>query len=73
MCMWTASLYALELDEAVKIIHRYGAKQVFFGTDYPMWKPREEVARFMALPLTEEEREITLHRNFERFIGEAEA
>ena len=63
----------LEPEEAVKIIHRYGAKQVFFGTDYPMWKPREEVARFMALPLTEEERENILHRNFERFIGEAEA
>lgn len=69
----SSSLYALEPEEAVKIIHRYGAKQVFFGTDYPMWKPREEVARFMALPLTEEEREDILHRNFERFIGEAEA
>ena len=68
-----SSLYAIEPEEAVKIIHRYGADRVFFGTDYPMWNPKEEVARFMALPLTEEEREMILHRNFERFIGEDEA
>ena len=65
-----SSLYALEAEEAVKVIHRYGADRVFFGTDYPMWNPKEEVERFMALPLTEEEREQILHLNFERFIGE---
>ncbi|MBQ8312896.1 MAG: amidohydrolase [Oscillospiraceae bacterium] len=68
-----SSLYAMSPEEAVKIIHRYGADKVFFGTDYPMWNLTEEVARFMALPLTEEEREMILHRNFERFIGEEEA
>lgn len=66
-----SSLYAIEPEEAAAIIRRYGADRVFFGTDYPMWDPREELARFMALPLTEEEREMILHRNFERFIGEA--
>ena len=65
-----SSLYALEPAEAVKVIHRYGADRVFFGTDYPMWKPDEELARFMALPLTDREREQILHENFERFIGE---
>ena len=68
-----SSLYAVEPEEAVKIIHRYGADKVFFGTDYPMWKPKEELARFMALPLTEDEREMILHRNFEKFIGEVKA
>ena len=67
----SSSLYALKPDEAVKVIHRYGADKVFFGTDYPMWNPSEEVARLMALPLTDEEREQILHLNFERFIGEA--
>ena len=68
-----SSLYAIEPDEAVKIIHRYGADKVFFGTDYPMWHPREELQRFMALPLTDEEREMILHKNFEKFIGEDKA
>lgn len=66
----SSSLYAVAPDEAVKIIHRYGVDHVFFGTDYPMWTPAEEVARFMALPLTDEERGKILHENFERFIGE---
>lgn len=68
----SSSLYALEPDEAVKIIHRYGADHVFFGTDYPMWTPKEEVARVMALPLTEREREMIFHENFEKFLGERE-
>lgn len=66
----SSSLYAVQPEEAVKIIHRYGADRVFFGSDYPMWSPAEELERFMALPLTQEERELILHRNFERFIGE---
>ena len=66
----SSSLFAISPDEAVKVIHRYGASQVFFGTDYPMWRPEEEVARFAALPLTPVEREQIAHKNFERFIGE---
>lgn len=67
-----SSLYALQPEEAVKIIHRYGADHVFFGTDYPMWTPEKEVERLMALPLTDEEREMIAHKNFERFMGEVE-
>ena len=67
----SSSLYALEPEEAVRIIHRYGADKVFFATDYPMWNPVEELARFDALPLDEQERDMILHRNFERLIGEA--
>lgn len=67
----SSSLYALAPEEAVKIIHRYGADRVFFATDYPMWRPDEELKRFNALPLTDVEREKILHLNFERFIGEA--
>lgn len=66
----SSSLYALKPDEAAEIIRHYGAERVFFGTDYPMWKPEDEVARFMALPLSDEERERILHLNFERFLSE---
>lgn len=66
----SSSLYALSPEEAVKVIHRYGASRVFFGTDYPMWKPEEELVRFRALPLTPEEREMILHKNFEHFLAQ---
>jgi len=65
----SSSLYAMEPETAVKVIHRYGADRVFFGTDYPMWKPDEELARFRALPLTEAEQEQILHLNSEAFLA----
>ena len=65
----SSSLYAVAPEEAAGIIRHYGADRVFFGTDYPMWKPEEEIARFMALPLTDAERERILHLNFEAFLA----
>ena len=67
----SSSLYAMDKDLAADVIRRYGADRVFFGTDYPMWKPEDEIARVNALPLTQEEREMIFHKNFEKFIGEA--
>ena len=64
----SSSLYALEPDAAAAIIRRYEGTHVFFGTDYPMWDPVEERARFEALPLREAERENIAHRNLEAFL-----
>ena len=63
----SSSLYAMNPSWAVDIIHRYGADRVFFGTDYPMWDPVEERARFDALPLLDSERQDIAYLNFEKF------
>jgi predicted TIM-barrel fold metal-dependent hydrolase len=65
----SSSLYAVPPARAAEIIRAYGADRVFFGTDYPMWIPTEELARFGALGLNEEEREKILHKNAEAFFG----
>ncbi|MBR3873569.1 MAG: amidohydrolase [Clostridia bacterium] len=65
----SSSLYAITPEEGAQIIHRYGVDRVFFGTDYPMWAPDDELKRFMALPLTDEEREKILHANLEQFLA----
>ncbi|MBQ7868392.1 MAG: amidohydrolase [Clostridia bacterium] len=65
----SSSLYAITPEEGADIIHRYGVDRVFFGTDYPMWAPDDELKRFMALPLTDEEREKILHANLEQFLA----
>ena len=65
----SSSLYAIPPERATEIIRAYGADNVFFGTDYPMWLPTEEIARFNALGLTDEEREKILHKNAERFFS----
>ena len=64
----SSSLYAIHADEAAEVIRRYGADRVFFGTDYPMWRPKDEIDRVLALPLTPEEREKIFHLNFEAFL-----
>lgn len=66
----SSSLYAMSPEAAAEVIRHYGADRVFFGTDYPMWKPEDELDRFMALPLTDCEREMILHTNFENFLKE---
>lgn len=68
----SSSLYAIAPEKAAEVIRRYGAERVFFGTDYPMWKPDEELRRFAAVPLTDEERELILHKNFEAFLASLE-
>ena len=63
---------ALDIANAtpnIEIIRSYGAERVFFGTDFPMWVPKEEMERFDALDLTDDEREMILHKNAERFFG----
>ncbi len=65
----SSSLYAVPSARAAQIIRSYGADNVFFGTDYPMWLPTEELARFDALGLADGEREKILYQNAERFFG----
>lgn len=46
-----------------QIIRRYGVHRVLFGTDYPMWSPKEELERFLQMDLTEEEQDRILYQN----------
>ena len=65
----SSSLYALSPEKAAEIIRKYGADRVMFATDFPMWEIGEELGRFDAIPLTEEEREAILWRNAARRFG----
>ncbi|MBP5405085.1 MAG: amidohydrolase family protein [Clostridia bacterium] len=64
----SSSLFALEKQRAADLIRRFGHERYFFGTDFPMWKHDEELARFLALPLTEEEREDILYNNAAKLL-----
>ena len=64
----SSTMFALPDAEVVDLIHTYGADRVLFGTDYPMWSPVEELEHFNRLPLTEEERQLILHKNAERIF-----
>ena len=65
----SSSLAFLEKSRAADLISRFGYTRYFFGTDFPMWRPDEELARFLALPLSEEAREAILYDNAARLFG----
>ena len=59
----SSSLYELSAERATEIIRAYGADRVLFGSDFPVFSPDIELARFMALPLSDEERKKILSEN----------
>jgi predicted TIM-barrel fold metal-dependent hydrolase len=46
-----SSLEFLEPSRAVELINLYGEDKVLFGTDYPMWNHKDELARVERLDL----------------------
>ena len=64
----SSSLYRWSGKKAAEAVRRFGPENVLFGTDYPMWNPREEIQRFMQLDLTDCEREDILWNNAARLF-----
>lgn len=65
----SSSLPFIPQETAVRIIRTYGANRVLFGTDYPLTRHKEELARFLALPLTAAEQDAILYGNAARLLG----
>ncbi len=64
----SSSLYVLSPDEGRRIVRCYSRDRVLFGTDFPMWIPKQELERLHALKLTAEEEEKILCVNAERLL-----
>lgn len=64
----SSSLFALSPKKAVELIHEHGVDKVLFGTDYPLTLHKEELERFNALELTEEERRKILFENAKKLL-----
>ena len=62
----SSTLPFIDKNEAVKLLRALGTDRFFFGTDFPMWRPKDELERFFSLPLSEAERQLILHENFEK-------
>ena len=67
--MRPSSLMFISKDTALDLIDHFGVDHFFFGTDFPMWEPTEELKRFMNLGLSETENEMIFHQNFEEYFG----
>ncbi|MDN5293207.1 MAG: uncharacterized protein PWQ31_512 [Eubacteriales bacterium] len=66
----SSALWCMKPEEAAELIRAHGVDKVFFGSDYPVATPGEELERLHALPLTEEEKEKILYTNALRLLRE---
>lgn len=58
-----SSFYTLEKTTAKRLIEAYGTSRVIFGTDFPMWRQKDELEYLFSLGLSEEELEDILYNN----------
>jgi predicted TIM-barrel fold metal-dependent hydrolase len=65
----SSSLFMLDKLDTLRFIDCYGPDKFFFGSDFPMWRPKEELERFMSLGLDEESRDKILYKNFATLFG----
>lgn len=64
----SSALWAMDPEYAGKLIRLLGTDRVMFGTDYPVMLPESDLNRFLAIELTEKEREDILCNNALRFL-----
>ncbi len=64
-CFWK-----LNREDARRFIRAYGTDRVLFGSDYPMWNVKNELAFFLDLDLTDEELRGILSKNAENVFLE---
>jgi len=65
----SSTLYAVSPERGRQLVRAYGADRVLFGTDHPMWFYEEEIKRFAALGLEDEEAEKILCKNSAKLFG----
>ena len=65
----SSTLWKLPREAALAIINRHGVSRFLFGSDYPMWDHEGELARFMALGLSEADNRDILAENAIQFLG----
>jgi uncharacterized protein len=65
----SSSLAFLSPERAREQIEALGADRVLFGSDYPMWRVKDEVALLQKLGLSAKDMEGILHGNAEALLG----
>lgn len=65
----SSSLDVIEKSQALSLIEKFGVSQFMFGTDFPMWTPKEEIKKVLDLGLSEKDYEQIFSKNFERLFG----
>ncbi len=65
----SSSFFAISDERAVELIEAFGEDNVFFGSDFPMWDPGEELAHLRRLPISDEAKAKIESKNLIDFLG----
>ncbi len=63
-----SSLAFISVEKARSIIDLLGVDRFFFATDFPMWDATQELKRFLAIPMTDQEREKVFSTNLKKLL-----
>ena len=55
-------------DQFVRIVKNHGADKILFGSDSPWSRAGEEIEALNSLSLTQEEKDLILHKNAKRIL-----
>ena len=64
----SSSLWKISPEKAGELIAAYGVDKVLFGTDYPMWTPKDELEKFMKIDLSDSDRQKILYDNAAKLL-----
>ena len=65
----SSTLMFLDKKTAERYVNHYGAERLAFGTDYPVWDPVREMDLFLALDLTDDQKEQIAWKTASRFLN----
>ena len=65
----SSSLWACSVEDARQNIAHFGVDKTLFGTDFPMWTPKDELERFFSMGYGEEDNRKMLFDNFARLFN----
>ena len=64
----SSTLMFLDKKTAEGYVNHYGAERLAFGSDYPVWDPVREMELFLALNLTDDQKEQIAWKTAARFL-----
>lgn len=65
----SSSLPMADHDLILRLFDKLGTERFLFGSDFPMWSPKQELERFLALGFDEATNETILYGNFMKLFG----
>ncbi len=65
----SSSMYAFKPYQIRQLIDIFGSDYVLFGSDYPMWNPKDEIDVLSSIDLSPQDRDKIFYKNIENLLA----